>query len=185
MPRDEDGVLQLVLFLCQVIEHRLISVDHAVEDEVGESVHAAGDGCRVFLNAVDRAADHRERLGVMGDEEGLSNEEIELAGAELVLAAERHRVHDEVEIVLIILDLGVTRVRKRILDRERVKGEYLLKDGPRFLRRGLCEVDPDEKTLVRADEAQGVRIEATANQFTVVKDKGVDHKKEVCAKSRS
>jgi hypothetical protein len=111
----------------------------------------------------------------MGDEEGLADEKIEFAGAELVGAAEGDRVHDEVEIILIVLDLRVHAFRHRVLDRERVKLEDVLQDALALLGRRLRQVDPDEQALVGTDQPQRVDVQIGPDQFTVVKNKGVDH----------
>ena len=134
-------------------------------------------GGGVFLDALDGAGDHGERLVVVGDEERFADEEIEFAGAELVLLAEGDRVHHEVEIVLVVLDLRIAAHRHGVLDGQRMEGEDFLQDGLALLGRGLGQIDPDQQALVGPDEAQGVGVEVAADQFTIVKDKGVNHKK--------
>jgi hypothetical protein len=174
---DEDGVLQCVDFLREVVEHGLVGIDHGVEEEVGQAVHAARDGGRIFLDAFDRAGDHGKRFGVVGDEERFADEEVELAGAELVLLVEGDGVHDEVEIILVVLDLRIAAGRHRILDRQRVEGKNFFHDRLAFLGRRLREIDPDEQALVGTNQPQGIRVKITPNQFTIVKDKGVNHKR--------
>ncbi len=110
------------------------------------------------------------------DEKRLADEEIELGGAELVLLAERDRVHDEEEVILVVLDLGVAAFGETILDRQRMKGENVLENHARFLRRGGGEVHPDEQALVGAHQPQGVTVEIAGDKLAVVEDERLDHK---------
>ena len=80
-----------------------------------------------------------QRLGVVGDEERFPDEKIELGGAELFLLVEGHRVHDEKEIILVVLDLGIAADGETILDGQGMEREDILEDGCGFLRRGREE----------------------------------------------
>ena len=62
-----------------------------------------------------------------------------------------------------------------VLDGERVKLKDTLEDGLDLVVREVLEVNPEEESLVGADEAQGLDREVLAGELAVTEDKGADH----------
>ena len=113
---------------------------------------------------------------VMGDEERFSDEKIELGRAKLFLLVEGHGVHDEKEIILVVLDLGIAAHRQTILDGQGMEGKDIFQDAGCFLGGGREQIDPNEQPLVGAHQPQGVAVEIAGDQLAIVEDKGLNHK---------
>jgi len=112
---------------------------------------------------------------VKGDEVVLAEEEIDLGGVEFFGAGEVHRVHDEEQIVVVILELGEGAGGDAVLDGERVKLKDIAEDEFDFRLGGVFEIDPEDEALVGAHDAEGFDFEATPDEFAVAENEGVDH----------
>ncbi len=171
----EHVLLDLLELGAKLVGHGFVVVHQGVEHEVGEAVGAAGDDAGGLGAAFDDGGDGLERGGVEGDEKFAPEKQVELGGGELIGAVKIHRVHDDEEVLLVVLDLGQGAGRDAVLDGERVKLENALEDGLGLLGGGVGEVYPEDEALVAAHEAQGLELEVAADDFAVAEDKGLDH----------
>ena len=152
--------LQLGDLHAQLLESRLVVVDQRVEQRVGHTVGGAGhvDGAAQAAFLDDR--DAPQRHGVVGDQEVLPEEEVQLAGGEgPVLAAVVDRMDDHeqvgVEAVVLLglvgLDLRRGALVDAVLDRERVEVEHALEQLAGVVRRRVLQIHPQEQVGVRQE----------------------------------
>ena len=110
----------------EFVEGGLEVVDDEVEEGVGEAVGPTDEDARGAENAFAAGLDGLEGAAVVGDEEVLPQDEIELGGGEFLGAGVVDGVGDDVDVVLVLLVLGERGVLDAVLDGERVDGEEVL-----------------------------------------------------------
>ena len=181
----EHEFLDLLHLAPELVDHGLVEVDEVVEEEVGEAVGAFGDGAGGAGAVVNEIGDKLELTAVEGDEEVLAEEEVEFGGGELVGAGEIHRVHDNEEVILVVLELGQGLGGNAALDGEGVEGKYHLEYVLGFLLGGSDEIDPDVEALVGTDQAKGLEFEVLGDQAAVAENEGADHAKAEAGEGRA
>ena len=130
-------------FAAELVEGGLVGLDHEVEDGVGEAVGSADGLGGVAAGALEGGADGVKVLGMVGEEEGFAEDEVELGGGEFIGAGVVHRVHDEEEVVVEGVEFRHGVIRGAVLDDERVEGEELFEDEAGFFGGGGGEIDPE------------------------------------------
>jgi len=80
-------------------------------------------------------------------------------------------MHDEKEIIFVVLDLGITADRETIFDGQGMKGKDVFQDAGCFLGGGCEQIDPDEQPLIGAHQSQGIAVEVAATSLPSLKTK--------------
>jgi len=157
----------------QFLERRLVVVDQRIEQRMGHAVGGPRHMHRAAQAALLDHGDAAQRHRVVGDEEVLPEEEVQLARGEgPVLAAVVHGVdhHEQVgvEAVLLLglvgLDLWRGALVDAVLHRERVEMEHALEQLAGVLRAGVLEVHPQEEVGVRQEGRHEEQVDVPGMQ---------------------
>jgi hypothetical protein len=84
-------------------------------------------------------------------------------------------VHDDEEVVFIVLDFGEGGGGDAVLDGEGMELENAFENRLGFLGGGVGEVDPEDEALVAANKAESLDLKVLADDATVAEDEGLDH----------
>ena len=129
-------------------------VDEGVEGVVGAAAEQLLTSAVVGLAALEGGHERLERPVVHGDDVVGPEEEIDFAGArELIAGIPEREVHDEEEVVIVIIELGAFDGAADVLEVEGVEAGEALTEGIDVGGGGIDDIDPGRGAVV--DDACG------------------------------
>ena len=112
---------------------------------------------------------------MIGDEVVGAEKQVEFRRGEAGVRGVMDGVGDEIEVVVVIFQLGDGAVADAVFDRERVEAEEFFQDGRDFVRGGLVEVDPKHDAGLLPQGGEGFDGRIVPGELGVAINEGGDH----------
>ena len=151
----------------------------AVDDHVEQPPQQEADAvlCQlcVVVPAGDDRVDRVARRLAHGDQVALGGEDRELVGLQRAgLVVERHVVHRDEDVVVVVVELRPLPLRRGILDRQRVEAE-LLRDQREVVLLRRLEVEPDDAVAILEVVGDLRGVEVLVDALAVAVQPRADH----------